>query len=627
MALHDTDNTTGQEQPQPQAQKQNAQYSGAHGASTPAGKAAFSFGGSSMFAAPISRSMGNEQLNKIAEALGEIYKDAEKGINISLLLLDRNTITKLAFSAIVVCLTNQQDQRVASHTLLIEATGERVMPVTEHINGRAVVIDRVASDAVDVILRGEIDNAVARAFPGFKHHYVEATCVPVEFDVTNRVAVHKLAFNAAVACNTELVVNTAGFKDFDISTARDEATLAINLSFGRVSYEDAVGSPVRSDVQIEFFSKTRQNDQTHGRSLNSAERDVSFSRVHGYIDLVWDQAEQPNVMAMYAQQAPVQPQLYVANLVITAIDSIRSMTPSAILMAILTAKAAADNNNWIQAFTPQVTMRGETDLNDIGAIGIEANIERNENGFGSRFATQGDNFRLPELGQLLATFVRQGLAISLDVVNSGPQSWSTSPFAAAARGNQDAMNIIYQAANELTGGRFAAKFPRNTPMFMNEGNIVHIGTYHGRDGELRDIRDISYLPIANIMGDRDPSAIRAYSDTYNYVQEPIAIRLMDRKRILSGITNDTVVITNTAERVTFSGAFMAALSEAAKEAGLVLAEIRTPRNASDFNNRRHGAGWSANALVQPGQSFNTAGFGTQSVNSFAFGGGGSRFSS
>lgn len=622
MAINDNNANSVTEQTK---QSQQPGRSSTQNAAAPA-KPAFSFGGSALFGAPISRSIGNEQLSKVAEALAEIYKSAEHGVDFRVLKLDRTIVTKLAYSAVVVCMTmTDAPNTVATHTLLIEATGDgRVMPVIDNVNGRNVEIRRFSSTAIDRDFWDQVDLLVGKAYPTCKHLRVEATVVPSSFDSTNVTAVHALALNTGMACSTELITTQPDFKDMNLAAAKDDATLGIELTFAHQSMEDAVGSPVRSDVQVAFYSKGR-NNQNNNRSMNSEQRDVRFSTLSGFMDLVWNPVAQQTQNVYAAMQGPQPTQLYMPNFVITHVEASRAMTPAAVLLAIMTAKAASDNNNWMQAFAPSASIGSGLDLNDIGAIGVEANVERNDSGFGSRFGTKGDNFGLGELGQLCAAYIRPGLAISLDVANSGPQSWYTSVFAAAANGSSAAYKLIYEAANELTNGRFTTHFPFGTPMFASANNIVHLGNYTGRDGEKRDIRDVGYLQVANKFAATDPARIRAYSDTFTYTEEPLAFRLRDRATIIDVATGETAEYTGTAERITFSSALLNALTIAGSEAGFALAEIRTPMQASDFNNRRHAATYLDGAMLQGGTSFVTTSQFMGGNNNASYHQGGNRF--
>ena len=80
------------------------------------------------------------------------------------------------------------------------------------------------------------------------------------------------------------------------------------------------------------------------------------------------------------------------------------------------------------------------------------------------------------------------------------------------------------------------------------------------------------------------------------------MRLAARKRTIMGLTNDTAEFTGFAQRITFTGQFMDALTRGCKDAGLIV-RINTPLSSSDFNNQRGVAGFVGSALIPQGQSF------------------------
>ena len=95
------------------------------------------------------------------------------------------------------------------------------------------------------------------------------------------------------------------------------------------------------------------------------------------------------------------------------------------------------------------------------------------------------------------------------------------------------------------------------------------------------------------------------------------LRLAARKKMISSLSGETAVFTSWAERLTFTAAFINALSMAIKETGLPV-NITTPLASSDFNNQRGVASWANEAGLAMGQSFapafnNQAGF-NYSVN-------------
>jgi hypothetical protein len=569
--------------------------------------ARWSFHSGGLFGAPISRGVGSEVYSKLKTALTEIFKSAQNSLEIALIDLDNINEPALVFSSIVVAIRNKTiNNGVAYHILLLESTGEKIAPIFENIGNTQVEIMRVTSDAIDDVLITKADAAVRRAFPNEQNYFfTEATVVPSTFNAEDKHQVHMLALNAGLAANTELEIHSMGFKDLDLSNVSNDSSLIVNLGFSRQQSYDAVGAPLRNDIQISFSSK-KNNANNRNISVNSGDREAPVSNISAFIDLVWNPVAQQNPYNIYNPMQPMQTQKYSANMVITNLASQMSYTPGSVLLALSTGLSLNMNENWIQAFKPTIGNSRQVDLRDIGALNIEGNLGGvDPNAFGPRINTKEDDFKLQQLGQLVGGLIRPGLMTSLDCPEYGPQSWYLSVFSAAAKGSQSAYKVIYEAAERLTGGRFSKQFPYGTQMFSTV-NRIHLGTWIDKDGTKRDIRDIDHLAVCNLVGESNPQIIRDFSDTYLRVNFPEVQRLSARKRMLLSLTNESASFTGFAQRVTFSSAFTDALMKSIAETGLNV-RINTPMTGSDFNDQRGVATFANNAVLIPTQSFMNTG--------------------
>lgn len=602
MAIQDN-NTQSQQsaaQQSPQQQTSNANDT------------VWSFGSTGLFAAPIGRGVGSEYYNKVKENLNLVFKQANEAVQIFLIDMDNNNETALAFSCLIVAanLKNAKDAGVAYHVIIMEATGDKITPIYENISNQQVEILRYTSDAFDADLMAKAKVHMQRAFPNGPWVNTGAIVLPSNFNPEDKYAIHRLALNTGLANGTELEMLKPNFKDLNLATVEKENTLNINIQFNRRQIEDIVGNPMRSDFLVNFASVKK--NMPRNASVNAGGREHQISEASGFIDLVWNPVNQPNPFGYYANpQAQAQTQKYVPRMVITNLASNFSYTPASILLALATSLSLRDDNNWIQTFKPTPTVGQDIDITDIGALNIEANLSNEPNGYGTRIDTKSEGFKLEDLGQLIAAFVSPGLIVSMDCPEVAGQSWYTDLIAAAANGKQSAYDIIYDSANRLTNGNFQKYFQHGKPMFADPFNYVHLGYWTDRHGNKRDIRDIDHLAVCNLVGERNPSVIRDFSDTYLRTNYPVPLRLHHRKKIISSLTNETAVYTGRALRVTFAADFLAALSNGIRETGLSVA-VNTPMTSTDFNNQRGVASFAGSALMAPGQTFmSAANFGNQ----------------
>jgi hypothetical protein len=419
---------------------------------------------------------------------------------------------------------------------------------------------------------------ISKAYPQSKQWPASYCVVPRDFNITDTSAVYTLAANALFAASSELEFNSGTFVDLNLSNAERDSNLTVRTTFGNPQSHNAVGQPIRSDIIIDFSAAPiNQQQQQQGPQV---ERVSQVARISGFMDIVWDPAQPLQNTYYVPQQQQQNFQRYSPRFVMTALESNSLLTISAQLLALLPALTLNENGQWIQAFRQQ-SFSNEIDMHDIGAIGIEVNFAGNPSGYGERIDTRSNSFKPEHLYQLISSTFKQALIISLDVPECGPETWYNEVFAFAARGHAGANNAIIEAANRLTNNAFAKYFPQNGRVAIDEFNRIHLGHYSGRDGVRRDIRDIDYLAVANLVGEKDPQIIKDWSDTFLRTNYPLDLRLAARKRIIMELCND-LVITGYGTRVTFEAAFIEALAKASYEAGLTIRPVTSYADAGSY---------------------------------------------
>lgn len=565
------------------------------------------------FGSPIGKSMGLENVNKLVEKLKEIYKISDKSFNMSVLTLDSTNAPSSYFSLVLVCATpagkeGSVPESVSVYPMIIEGSAPPISPLYENQNGQQIEVLRTSGQALDGVLAKMIEEIVRKSISTKNMSILPGMVIPRDFDIEDKTAVYWLALNAGFAVGTDIVSSDSNFIDVSLPTENNDSSLAVTIGFNKTQIHNAVGQPQRSDVLVNFGSVRRKQSNQVVQSVNSDARDIPIAELSGFVDLVWNPTVQQSTMGIPTAMPVMGPgllptQKYNARLVITDVANQSVYTPAAVLLSVAMATTLHTDNNWMQAFRPQGTSN-EVDLYDIGAMNIEANIfaETDKSGYGTRVDTKKASFSLENLGQYISSIVSPGLMISLDCPEAGPQSWYLSMFSLAERGNRAAYNAIVYAANRLTGGRFQAHFPENTPMFTDLNNIVHLGYWTDRTGTRRDIRDVDTVFVANLVGERSPNLISEWQNTFLRQDIRLDRRLADRKRLIMALTNETAVFEGFARRLTFSAAFMAALTRGATETGFQFT-INTPLSSSDMQSNRGVASFANSALLQAGQSF------------------------
>ena len=581
-------------------------------------KSGWVLGGGGMLGAPINRSLGSEHLTALLEALAEEYKGVDASTKVDLIPIDNVNTPQLTYSVIVVAMyaastqTATNTNPVAYHTLIMEATGTCLPPQQETINGASVTIRPLPSDALNEALRAIISNKIKSIYPNRTQYlYVDGTVVPASFDAKNRVMVHNLAVIAGAACGTELTIRQEGFEDLNLATAQIDRSLVMEVNFGQISIADEVGAPIRSDVSVKLiaqpFNDNRANTgQPQPRSqMNSGNDPSVLTELSAFVDVVYDPATLPQNGVYSAVQSSLT---YLPRVVVTNLTAQNGLTQASFLLALSSAVAITANNNWMQSFLPSQTNStgGKIDIRDVGALNILANVGQPRQqgmGFEQTFGpVLTDLNSIRDIGQLLGAVVSPAPILSIDVPVACPSTWYLSILTAIANGSKEAYVSLIKAADQLTNGNFSKRFKNGDPIIVAADKIP-LGTWEDSKGNIRDIRDIDLLAVANLQGRNDPNAIMDWSDTVTCVdQYPQEQRLSSMMNIILAVTSMKANFTGYAYRYTLNPAFITAISSGNSAAGLSV-KLKTQLSSNDFNTNRGNGRFLAAAAVNGGADF------------------------
>ena len=562
----------------------------------------------------ISRQPTSEVLTKAATAMQETVTKItlDSSYEVNLMKVDNTKETALRLSSIVVVVTNPSMGELAYHVVLLESSASAIPPKMETINGSQVQIDRFAADVYDDAYRRAVADMVSRAFPGYKTRECSANVCPSIFNWADVEAVRQFVNNAVLPCVAELEQRSSNFVDLDFSKFANDAKLQAEISFNQGTLTDYNGLPVRNDVVINLSAISAEMKEAG--TLNNQDRSVPVARVGGFIDLMWAPMEaQANP---YGQPNPNRSQKYGARFVMTNLENTMRMTVSSQLLALAAAMCLGEGNAWFPNFKPRPEGFGgqRIDPRDIGAINIEANVFNDASGFGPKIDTKSATFTQQNLGSLLISALRPGLMFALDVSTCGSDTWYNEVFSVAASGHAGANNAIVEAANVLTGGALRARYAGNTPVVVNDERIL-MGFWIGADGVRHDIREIDYLAILNLVGEKDKGAAQAWSDTFIRDEYNIYKRLDARKKMIADVIGSDVHFTQVAQRVTWTNEFLTAFGQACQDIKLSIRTINNSLQGEYVSNRGNGSNLMSQAnMTQVSQIFHNGYGGNAAAN-------------
>lgn len=559
----------------------------------------WSFHQTNLTKSPVAAGVGGEYFTRFRTAINELFKDIVEGVELKIISLNRQNSQEMRFSAIVVAvrMPNVSGNVAAFHTLILEATGEKLTPRMVTMDNQQVRVNMVTGDAFDEVLQKKAFDAVSSEFPSCHIYSADAMVVPSHVQPPQVTAVgsgnintefENVARNAALACVSTINGVTGNFGDLNLAQMDPDCRFVIDVTFGNHQVVDIVGNPQRASVLINYTSQKKNANNFSGlRTVNVADSVAQICELSGFLQPIWSPLYQHQNFgfqpAGHAQNMPTQS--FVAELVITSVRTEFATSPAAVLMAISSILSLVDGDTWIQGFLPKSkgVGKGDVDITNIGALNIPANIHREEdlNGFGREVNVEKFANDIPKINAYLTALFQQGLVVSLDCPEAGSQSWYLNVFAAAASGDQDAAQQIFDALQELTDNHFGSHFDLDkNPMFTN---IVRIpgGRYRASDGSIQDLSNIDLTAICNLYKN-DPAVIFEYSNTF--VNRPGVSPERNcaiREGIIQDACNQSAIIDRYSARVTFSDEFVLAISRAIGQMNIPTT-VNTPLNADEL---------------------------------------------
>ena len=460
------------------------------------------------------------------------------------------------------------DAYVAVYGFLIEGSAKKLPPRTFTYNNQAHSLPTAADDAVDNDLFDLIVSQVQQSYgPETVVSVVGVQVLPTEFQLAEDGSnIDGLLFNASQALATELV--KGGLVDEQAVDARliaQGGQPIVGRDTNPPPLTDNVGLPVRSDLSISLRQIVDQNQNVWKPNANVQ---PDLARLEGYVDLDYHEPQ----LHQANPYAPINPQIalqrYIPRFVITRLEVLtKVITPELALTALALAPFAGHNNAWLEQFRPRPTRRkDEVNLRDISAIGYEVNLTG---------GTEPERLPLPgasDIGkfyQMLALAIKPELLISIDIDEAGEQSWLLQDLYAAARGDRTAIGNLIVAANRLTDGNFGQMWNQADLIAVDEDNRIARGYWTDSSGNHRDLRELDYVAMLNLVGDKSIERLQDWSKTfYNNSGEPLDVRLERRDQIEREVLPSRT-LKGWARRITINPKFLITLANAMAQAGLL----------------------------------------------------------
>lgn len=360
------------------------------------------------------------------------------------------------------------------------------------------------------ILQSEDNNDIIRALVG-------------GIDAMNDVAAFKGVVDAPFA---PLLSQLAGMRP----TAR--------IEFNNDEILSGEQLPVRTDISVAV------SVAVNGNTIDETERRKQLFRIGGFCNLNYQEAEHIAVpgQGMIPSTVQYQPEFIITNSMMNA--GVASL--EALIIQIYAATAISNKNAWIATWKPStfVGAAGSKEVNarDIGAIGYDLRPTGNKDVDGKPIATNTTEFADRGIYELASAYLKPSIGFSIDVPDSGPESYIQKILSFTASdgtpaGNERAvraMEAVRNAVNRATNNAFS-KYDKGEPAILAGSNRVFLGTYQRPDGSTGDIREIDFLYMLNHFGATDMELVSQFADTFDRLEIEEAERLALREDILQKI--------------------------------------------------------------------------------------------
>lgn len=540
-----------------------------------------------MFSRPLDRRSTGEYLNKFATAMNEIFHP-EKGAPVAqsgglqlgafrVLPIDQSEyLTSISAVVLILPLDQSDGMHVFAHTFLLEGSAPAPAPLSSEWQGRRYDVLQVAGDMWNEKFLQKVENLCVSQFPSHKVLFNDCGCqvVSKEVDPSDAEVIRQLAFYGTAALTT-VSVEVLKYQDrwaLDLLDKRD--TLDVHFDVSGEPIINASGQPRRSDVKMRLSASIYEEDGTIRQPLTV---------IGGQMELVYSPPKRDNGYGFGGRRDEETQHFYPLFNITTLDTEYKLVSMELALLGLAPAALLSENLRWVYAFRGSNARRGgkgNKDYRDIGALNLLVG--------GKYVDTKSANCTDEQFLDYFGTLTHADLAYGMHIEERGELTWVHQTFLEAAQGDADAEDIIFDAADELTDGRFSRIYKEmgGSAPFDDGDNRIILGTYRDDDGNVRDLRDIDLLYLLNLSVERnsaDADLVLEYQDTFDMVEMPISYRIARRVDILESVLGGNIQITGFARQIFIDPDFIRALAKAIHSCG---ASINLVTQGSQYLNTR-----------------------------------------
>lgn len=384
----------------------------------------------------------------------------------------------------------------------------------------------------------------------------------VDFNLTDNSMVRQVAFYAVAALNALVTEDFDPDLYFDLGWLVKGENLDISIDLSGREVLTADGLPRRSDLVVNISGNIQAEDQQLRSKLTS---------LGGYMNLVYSPDDQDSDLSRRRREENTQ--VYTPVFVIDNIDTgINAITPELLLLGLAGGSVLSRRTNWAQVYLPNDRPRDDVDYRDVGFLALLGQDRRVVEINGSRTNLDTDKW-----ADYFFSLVREELAWGIEVEEGGDNSWITSLLWAAAMGDRNSEERLWNYADRLTNGHFSRRASDlGVNRFVVDSGARYLtGTYVDDKGELRDLRDFDLLRWLVQTGNDDPNIALDWQDTFDNLDIDQEIRISEQYRMLQSVLGNNLKAVRYVNLLYIEPDAIQALAEAVNDCGVGIDQNQT----------------------------------------------------
>jgi len=464
------------------------------------------------------------EFSKRVKALKE---GGQSPFNISTILIPKSEIVQLYYSCIAV-LVSDNTGVAGVQVLMLEGSGAPMATESRNdgmggqISIRHVPGDAWDADAVNLIKPRVMAAAASMGVAPEGVRLCDGQVVFTGFQVDDAAAVSALLTSSVLAARS-MLPSAADQPNYTLTALSGTETLSVDVTMNNPPILPADGNPRAATALMALNTRSRnsndngQNSQRSVRQFNGQNSQAQVGLVGAYIDVAYAPPQIGFGGSPYypmGMQDPNNRRHWLARVTASsAMTRMPSGSPRWMWLSIATLLALKPNYAWLDLFSAPHVQSGIS-AQDPGVLtmGIDGQGEP-EMWLSAAIDRQ-------QLGQNLMRTILPDPVFAIEHRPTSADSWLTSTFGLAARGNPEARALLIKEANLLTNGHLeriaASQGMQQIPdpvIITNEWRWG--GYYHDAAGQKQSLSTVGAIAVGNTLGRFDRGAMAAWARATN----------------------------------------------------------------------------------------------------------------